>query len=72
VFFIESPFITNCFYFDDRLAKEATSFANDSRTVQTFGCMNMSVCIGSGGFLCKVCMYLKKKFITLDSINVSV
>jgi hypothetical protein len=38
----------------------------DSRTVQTFVCMNMSVCIGSGRFLCivflcKVYVFIKKK-----------
>jgi hypothetical protein len=26
-------------------------------TVQTFLCMNMSVCVGSGRFLCIVCIY---------------
>jgi hypothetical protein len=34
----------------------------DSRTVQTFVCMNTYVCIGSGCFLCIVCMYLQKKY----------
>jgi hypothetical protein len=33
----------------------------DSRTVQTFVCINMSVCTRSGRFLCKVCMYLQIK-----------
>jgi hypothetical protein len=38
----------------------------DSRTVQTFVCLNMSVCIGSGRFLCIVCMYLQKqKYISM-------
>jgi hypothetical protein len=37
----------------------------DSRTVQTFVCMNMSFCIGSGRFLCTVCMYLQKKIISM-------
>jgi hypothetical protein len=32
----------------------------DSRTVQTFMCMNMPVCIESG-FLCIICMYLGTK-----------
>jgi hypothetical protein len=31
----------------------------DSRTVQTFVCMNMSACIGYGCF--SICMYLQKK-----------
>jgi hypothetical protein len=33
------------------------------RTVQTFVCMNMSVCIGSGCFICIMCTYLQKKSI---------
>jgi hypothetical protein len=38
----------------------------DPRTVQTFVCMDMSVCIGSGCFLCITCMYLqKKKYISM-------
>jgi hypothetical protein len=38
--------------------------AFDPRTVQTFVCMNMSVCTGAGCFLCLLClmcMYLQKK-----------
>jgi hypothetical protein len=35
----------------------------DPCTVQTFVCMYMSVCIGSGCFLCIICMYLQKKSI---------
>jgi phage shock protein PspC (stress-responsive transcriptional regulator) len=33
----------------------------DPRTVQTFVCMNMSDCIGSGCYLCIILMYLQKK-----------
>jgi hypothetical protein len=43
----------------------------DSRTVQTFVCMNMSIYIGSRRFLCIVCMYLQKnnfKYVYLSVI----
>jgi hypothetical protein len=40
----------------------------DSRTVQTFMCINMSVCIRSGRFLIIVCMYLQKiKYISMHN-----
>jgi hypothetical protein len=42
------------------LAYYARGRGFDSHTVQTFVCMNMSVCIGAGCF-CIICMYLQKK-----------
>jgi hypothetical protein len=47
------------------LAYYARGRGFDSRTVQIFVCINMSVCIGSGRFLCIVCMYLQKKYISM-------
>jgi hypothetical protein len=43
------------------LAYSARGRGFDSRTVQIFVYMNMSVCIRSGRFPSVVCMYLQKK-----------
>jgi hypothetical protein len=44
------------------LAFYARGRGYDSRTVQTFMCMNMSVCIGSGCFNVYVCIYKKNVY----------
>jgi hypothetical protein len=45
-----------------KLAYHARGRGFDS-TVQTFVCMNMSICMWV--FLCIICMYLQKKYISI-------
>jgi hypothetical protein len=47
------------------LAHYARGREFDSRTVQTFVCMNMSVCIGSGCFYVYYECISKKKYISV-------
>jgi hypothetical protein len=47
------------------LAYSARGCGFDPRTVQTFVCMNMSVCIGSGCFYVLYVWIYEKKYITI-------
>jgi hypothetical protein len=76
LFLFNFYFFLPCLIFDGRfgvlvgiLAYYARGRGFDSRTVQTFVCMNMTVCIGSGCFYVQY-VFTKKMYISIYPLDV--